>query len=467
MIRADHSMTYPLGTIASISEAYKNGLLTVKEVVSAHLDQIQRHDDKLGAYQTVFSEKAMQMADAADKSIKAGYRLGPMHGIPFALKDIYHLEGTVCTNGAKVLLNNQSTETGTVVRRLIAGGGIILGKSKTVEHAFGGWGTNQQMGTPWNPWDTIHHRIPGGSSSGSAVATSAAMAVCGIGSDTGGSVRLPAGFCGLTGLKVTEGQLPCDGIMPLSQTLDTPGPITQTVTDAIILYEVMQGRSGADIDHDMNTGQGLFGKATEGIAGLNIGVINDTERAYCTPEVLADYDRVLDILKSLGARIEVFSAPFNYAQCADWNGEITAIEAYNNHGALYDDHEALLDEDVRKRVLSGKTRLAHDYLNLLKQRREHMAMFMSSLVSFDAIVTPSITTTAPKINDADQAVAPGHFTRPFNYFGVCGLSLPTGLSKHGLPFSFQIIAKPHDEAMCIRIGMSVESAIGSIDRPTL
>jgi aspartyl-tRNA(Asn)/glutamyl-tRNA(Gln) amidotransferase subunit A len=460
-------MTYPLGTIASISQAYEEGALTVKEVVSAHLDQIHKHDPKLGAYQSVFDEQAMQMADAADKSIKAGFRLGPMHGIPFALKDIYHLKGTVCTNGAKVLLDHQSPETGTVVKRLIAAGGIILGKSKTVEHAFGGWGTNQQMGTPWNPWDSEHHRIPGGSSSGSAVATSAAMAVCGIGSDTGGSVRLPAGFCGLTGLKVTEGQLPCDGIMPLSQTLDTPGPITQTVTDTIILYDVMRGRFGADIDHDMKTNQGLFGKARQDIAGLNIGVIDDIERAYCSPEVLENYDRVLDILKTLGARLEVLSLPLSYAECADWNGEITAIEAYNNHGALYEDQQAPLDEDVRKRVLSGKTRLAHDYINLLKQRREHMAMFMASMAGFDALVTPSITTPAPKIDDADQAVSPGHFTRPFNYFGVCGLSLPTGLSEEGLPLSLQIIAKPHDEAMSIRIGMSVESAMESIGRPSL
>ncbi len=460
-------MTYPLGTIASLSKAYEDGTLTVKEVVSAHLDQIHKHDAKLGAYQSVFTEQAMQMADAADQSIKAGYRLGPMHGIPFALKDIYHLEGTVCTNGAKVFLNQQSTETGPVVRRLIAAGGIILGKAKTVEHAFGGWGTNQQMGTPWNPWDTAHHRIPGGSSSGSAVATSAAMAVCAIGSDTGGSVRLPAGFCGLTGLKVTEGQLPCDGIMPLSQTLDTPGPITQTVTDAIILYEVMQGRSGADIDHDMKTSQGLFGKAAQDIAGLNIGIMDDKERALCSSDVLANYDQLVDTLKGLGARINVFSAPFSYAECADWNGDITAIEAYGNHGALYEDQTARLDEDVRKRVLSGKTRLAHDYIHLLKQRREHKAMFMSSMTGFDAIITPSMTTTAPKMSDVDQAVAPGHFTRPFNYFGVCGLSLPTGLSKDGLPFSLQIIAKPHDEAMCIRIGMNVESAIKSIGRPNL
>ncbi len=460
-------MTHPLGTIASLSKAYADGALTAEAAVAAHLDQINKYDTTLGAYQSVFADNAMQMASATDKAIRAGYRLGPLHGIPFALKDIYHLAGTVCTNGAKPFVEHKSTITGTVVKRLIAAGGIILGKSKTVEHAFGGWGTNQQMGTPWNPWDMKDHRIPGGSSSGSAVATAAAMAVCGIGSDTGGSVRLPAGFCGLTGLKVTEAQLPCDGIMPLSQTLDTPGPITQTVTDAIILYEVMRGRTGADIDADISSDQGLFGDAGKGVKGLHIGAIDDQERALCAPEILAEYDRVCHILKQLGATIEVISTPMTYTECADLNGQITAIEAYHNHGALYDDLSAPLDEDVRKRVLSGKARLADDYINLLKNRQQHIAMWLSSMAQFDALVTPSIATTALKIDDADQDTTPGHFTRPFNYLGTCGLSLPTGLSDAGLPFSLQIIAKPHDEAMCIRIGQSVEAAVKPIGRPSL
>ncbi|MBL6781977.1 MAG: amidase [Alphaproteobacteria bacterium] len=460
-------MTHPLGTIASLSKAYKDGALTATESVAAHLDQIQKYDTTLGAYQSLFPDEAMQMASATDQAIRAGYRLGPLHGIPFALKDIFHLAGTVCTNGAKPFLDHKSTMTGTVVKRLIAAGGIILGKSKTVEHAFGGWGTNQQMGTPWNPWDMRNHRIPGGSSSGSAVATAAAMAVCGIGSDTGGSVRLPAGFCGLTGLKVTEAQLPCDGIMPLSQTLDTPGPITQTVTDAIILYEVMRGRAGADIDDDMSSGQGLFGEASKGVKGLRIGAIDDQERAHCSLEVLAEYDRVCDILKQLGATIEVISTPMSYTECADMNGQITAIEAYHNHGALYDDLSAPLDEDVRKRVLSGKARLADVYINLLQNRQQHIAIWLSSMAQYDALVTPSIATTAPKITDADQDTTPGHFTRPFNYLGTCGLSLPTGLSDAGLPFSLQVIGKPHDEAMCIRIGQSIEAAIKPIGRPSL
>ena len=178
---------------------------------------IESLDNKLGAFETVFSDDAMRQAHLADIEISAGSYIGPLLRIPFAIKDIFDLEGTICTKGSLALKKNRSECTGTVVQRLISAGGIIIGKTKTVEHAFGGWGTNQKMGTPWNPWDTKNHRIPGGSSSGSAVATAAKMAVFAIGSDTGGSIRLPAAFCGITGLKLTEGTIPCDGIMPLSK----------------------------------------------------------------------------------------------------------------------------------------------------------------------------------------------------------------------------------------------------------
>ena len=160
--------------------------------MEAHLQRIEIHDPKLGAYQALYVDAALFAADAASKAIASGHRIGPFHGIPFALKDICDLEGQITTNGSLTLADRVSTITGTLVRRLVAAGGIIIGKSKSVECAFGGWGTNQRMGTPWNPWDLTHQRVPGGSSSGSAVALAAGMAVCAVGTDTGGSVRLPA-----------------------------------------------------------------------------------------------------------------------------------------------------------------------------------------------------------------------------------------------------------------------------------
>lgn len=460
-------MTDLFGSIESLSGSYAAHETKPSKVVDAHLQAIEKHNPHLGAYQSVFFEEAMQAAEAADKAFKSGYRIGPFHGIPFALKDIYDLEGHICTIGSMAHKDRVSPQSGTVVRRLIAAGGIILGKSKTVESAFGGWGTNQKMGTPWNPWDLKNHRIPGGSSSGSGVATAAGLAVCAIGSDTGGSVRLPAAYCGITGLKVTEGQLPCDGIAPLAQTLDSPGPMTQTVTDTVILYEIMLGREGSAIDHDLRTGNGLYQMNGKGVRGLKLGQIAQAERDNCSADILAGYDQAIEALKRLGADIEVFDSPFGYASLADENGAITAVEAYNNHGHLYEDTTAPMDEDVRKRMLTGKTYLAHDYVRMLETRRQRCHEFNQAIRGFDAILTPTMTSTAPKIGDVDQAISPGHFTRPFNYLAMCGLSVPTGLASDGMPHSLQIIARAHDEAMTIRIGASLEAVTPSIGRAPL
>ena len=460
-------MTDLFGSIESLSVAYATHQTKPSKVVDAHLQAIEKHNPHLGAYQTVFFEQAMQAAEAADKAFMSGYRIGPFHGIPFALKDIYDFEGQICTNGSMALKDRISTQTGTVVRRLIAAGGIILGKSKTVESAFGGWGTNQKMGTPWNPWDLENHRIPGGSSSGSAVATAAGLAVCGIGSDTGGSVRLPAAYCGITGLKVTEGHLPCDGIAPLAQTLDSPGPMTQTVGDTVILYEVMSGREGAAIDRDLQAGDGLYSMMGKGVRGLKLGQMAQAERENCSADILDGYDQAIDALQRLGAEIEVFASPFGYASLADDNGAITAIEAYNNHGHLYEDSAAPMDEDVRKRMLTGKTYMAHDYVRMLEVRNKRCVEFNEAIKGFDAILTPTMRSTAPMIADADQAISPGHFTRPFNYLAMCGLSVPTGLASDGMPHSLQVIGRAHDEAMAIRVGASIESVIPSIGRAPL
>lgn len=460
-------MTDLVGTIESLSAAYAKHKIKPSKVVDAHLQAIETHNPHLNAYQTVFFEQAMQAAEAADKAFMSGYRIGPFHGIPFALKDIYDLEGQICTNGSMALKDRVSKVTGTVARRLIAAGGIVLGKSKTVESAFGGWGTNQKMGTPWNPWDLTNHRIPGGSSSGSGVATAAGLAVCSIGSDTGGSVRLPAAYCGISGLKVTEGQLPCDGIAPLAQTLDSPGPMAQTVVDIVILYEIMLGRDGGLIDRDLQAGDGLYQIMNKGVRGLKLGQMAQAERDNCSADILAGYDAAIDALKRLGADIEVFSSPFDYASLADDNGAITAVEAYNNHGHFYEDSKAPMDEDVRKRMLTGKTYLAHDYVRMLETRRQRCDEFNQAIRGFDAILTPTTTTTAPIISDVDQAVSPGHFTRPFNYLAMCGLSVPTGLASDGMPHSLQIIARAHDEAMAIRIGASIETVTPSIGRALL
>ena len=206
-----------LGTIESLADSYAKGILKPSKVVAAHIDQIIKKDSKLGAFQHVMFDEAMEQAIVADKALAAGCRLGPFHGIPFALKDIYEYQGQICTHGSMAHKCRVSTVTGTIVSRLLAAGGIAPWVAqRPLSMPLGNGEQTKRWGSPWNPWKADEHHITGGSSSGSAVATAAGMAVCAIGSDTGGSVRLPAAFCGVTGLKITEGRLECDGIMPLS-----------------------------------------------------------------------------------------------------------------------------------------------------------------------------------------------------------------------------------------------------------
>src|SRR5713226_5520242 len=228
-------------TVAELSRAFGARTLSPVDAVDALIGRIRRRNPVLHAYIAVYEADARLAAEAADKAIRAGHRVGPLHGVPIALKDLVDLEGRVTTGGSKVWEKRVSPVTATLARRLIAAGMIVLGKTHTVEFAMGGWGTNQHLGTPWNPWDLVVPRTPGGSSSGSGVSVAAGLAPWAVGTDTGGSVRLPAAWCGLSGLKTTIGRVSTYGILPLAPSLDTPGPLARSVEDAALLYSLMPG----------------------------------------------------------------------------------------------------------------------------------------------------------------------------------------------------------------------------------
>jgi aspartyl-tRNA(Asn)/glutamyl-tRNA(Gln) amidotransferase subunit A len=439
--------------IAELVAAYRDGTARPSDVTRAYLDCIAAHDGKIGAFQSVYAEDAMRLAEASDKRFEANLPLSAFEGIPFVLKDICHVEGRVTTGGCRVNADRISTKTGTVAKRLLAAGGVLLGKTKTVEHALGGWGTNTQMGTPWNPWDLAVPRAPGGSSSGTGASVAAGFALCGVGTDTGGSVRLPASYCGIVGLKVTEGVLPTDGIIPLAH-LDTPGPMARTVSDVWMMFEVMDG---AEVTQP----------GPQSVEGLRLGVMDETERGLCDAAVLRDYDAALEVLSGLGAELAEFSAQTPYAQLTETCGRLIMAEAYFHHGHLYDQVDLPLDEDVRKRMLAGRDVAAHEYLAMKEERHAGAALFLARMKGFDAVLTPTTLTTAPPVAEIDQDVAPSHFTRPANFFGLCALSLPMGLAPDGLPTSLQIMARPSDETMALRIGAAYEAGRGPIAYPDL
>ncbi len=441
-------------SIEKLAPAYSSGETTPAEAVEHCLARIAAEDPALGAFQTVYAEEARETAEAATRAIRAGRALGPLHGIPIALKDLIDLEGRVTTWGAKVHEARIAPATGALARRLIAAGAILIGKTRTVEVAFGGWGTNEVMGTPWNPRDRTVHRAPGGSSSGSGVAVAAGLASAAIGTDTGGSVRLPAAFCGHVGLKVTEGMLPLDGIMPLSHTLDTPGPMTRSVRDAGILYEVMRGADGTALDRALAAPSGPFADLGRGVDGLRLGLIGPEDRAATEPEVLAAYDEAVGRLRAGGAVLRVFEAPEANPVLRDRTGVIIEAEAYAHHGRRFEDPALPADPPVRARVLSGARHSAAEYLAAVLARAPALAAWEEAMAGLDALLTPTVPMLAPPVAEIDHALSPGYFTRSVNYLGLAALSTPVARGG-GLPAAVQVVVRPRADWLALRIGAAL------------
>jgi aspartyl-tRNA(Asn)/glutamyl-tRNA(Gln) amidotransferase subunit A len=454
-------------SILDLSRGYKSGELSPVAVIDSCIKRVEQFEPKLGAFQALYTEDARKAAQAAEKAYQSGHRVGPFHGIPFALKDIIDVEGRVTTGGSKVMSDRISPGTATIACRLLAAGGILLGKTKTVEVAMGGWGTNEHMGTPWNPWDLKIARTPGGSSSGSGVSVAAGLVGCAVGTDTGGSVRLPSAWCGLVGLKTSEGLLPTDGIIPLSHTLDTPGPMARCVDDVSLMFEVMAGRHPVDTDRDLDLCQGLFGSRKAGIKGLRLGVLSEDEREVIDGEVLALYDRAIEELRSLGAEISVFQMPIRFDDVKGATGSIIFSEGYFHHGQMYEDENAQIDPYVRPRILGGRDITAHDYITAIMKRRNDQNEFLYRMRELTAFVTPTVAYPAIPLDQVDQNSTPAHFTRAGNYLGLCGLSVPMGLTSGGLPGGLQIMARHSEEATAIRVGASFEAALGGIGHPKL
>ncbi len=442
---------------ADIGAAIAGGRVSPVDVVDAFLARIDRLEPKLQAFVAVYGPSARLAAEAAHKAIGSGHALGPLHGVPIALKDLIELEGQVTTGGSMQWRSRRSAVTATIVKRMLAQGMIVLGKTHTVEFAFGGWGTNQRMGTPLNPHDLATPRIPGGSSNGSGVAVAACLAPWAIGTDTGGSVRLPASFCGLTGLKTTIGRVSTFGILPLSGTLDTPGPMARSVLDAALLYNVLQGVDPQDsntrgvLPDDPMPGLG------RGVRGLRLGRMPASERRGVTAEMLAAYDASLDQFARLGAEIVDVALPFSFDECFQ-AGAISQAEAYLNVGHLAEDPATLLDEDVRKRVLGGRTVSAQDYLRTRQMQRRWKAEMHAALEGIDALLTPTTETAAIPVAEVNQDHSPSRFTRFGNLLEMCALALPNGFTPGGLPLSLQIACRGFEEATALRIGYAFQQA---------
>jgi aspartyl-tRNA(Asn)/glutamyl-tRNA(Gln) amidotransferase subunit A len=432
-----------------LRDALASGELTSSLLVESLLERIVREDPKLHAFVHVYGDDARAAAAAADAARGAGHAVGPLHGIPVAVKDIVDIEGRITTGGSRLWERRVSPVTATLVRRLFGAGLIVLGKTHSVEFAMGSFGTNRHMGTPWNPRDRSTHRAPGGSSSGTGVAVAAGMAPWGIGTDTGGSVRIPASWCGITGLKTTIGRVSCHGVLPLSTTLDTPGPMARSVEDAALLYHVLSGDDAS-------------ARLKAGVRGLRLARMPAAERKGCEPEVLAAYDASLELLARLGATIVDVALPRGFAEMGAVVGRIIGAEGYCFVGELVDDPSLPVDDDVRPRIQVGRGMSARDYLLTLREKDRIKREFEAALAEVDALLTPTTATVAPPVAAIDQSGTAAGFTRPFNLIEWCALALPNGAGAAGMPTSLQIACRGNDEALALRIGWACEQAAGRV-----
>ena len=444
--------------VHQLSQRLVQRKLSPVELVDAYLARIDAQDSKLHAFTEVYAADARLAARAAEAAIGSGHAIGSLHGIPIALKDLIELEGRIVTGGCEAWKDRKATRTATLAKRLIAQGMIVLGKTHTVEFAMGGWGTNTRRGTPWNPWDPKRPRTPGGSSSGSGVAVAAGLTPWAVGTDTGGSVRLPASWCGITGLKTTVGRVSTHGVLPLSPTLDSPGPMTRCVEDAALLYAVMQGQDPLD-----PLTRGLpyvdpMPALKRGVRGMRLARMPEVERQYASTDVLAAYDRSLAELERLGAEIVGVELSFLFADVAAFNLRIMAAESYALYHTLIDDEQAPLDPHVRPRIAAGRTVTSQAYLEALRMRETMKTQFAVAMEGIDALLTPTTMTTALPLEDVDQGKAPAHYTRFANYLDLTALALPNGIAPDGLPTSLQIVCRTCDEATALRIGWSLEQA---------
>lgn len=452
----------PFSTLAELAAALDRRQISAVELAGLYLARIERANPKLNAFVAADAELALACARAADARRAAGLTLGPLDGLPIALKDLLEIEGRITGVGSAAWKERRSTKTATVVERLLAAGMVPLGKTQMVEFAFGTWGTNPKLGMPWNPWDLATQRVPGGSSSGSGVAVAAGLAPAAIGSDTGGSVRIPAAMNGITGLKTTGGLVSLYGAFPLSFSLDAIGPMTRSADDAALLLAAIAGADPRDPATLRAPGFDVAAARADAssLAGLRIAVLpEDQYPIEVHGSGRAAVREAQRVLRELGAAVAERRLPLDFGELMRRNGQLIAAEAYSIHRDYIEDEPLPLGPAVRKRVLGGKQVSAADYIAALEHRRAARAAWIEWMRETDALLSPAVPFPACAAGEVDESVTPlASFTRAGNYLDACGLALPAGFSDKGLPLGVQLLGKPFDEAALLRIGRAFQRA---------
>jgi aspartyl-tRNA(Asn)/glutamyl-tRNA(Gln) amidotransferase subunit A len=446
-------------SLLEIGMKIRHGETAPIEILRLVLDQIHRTDARLKAYVTVCEDSALKLAEAAELQLKAGYDFGPLHGIPVSIKDLYETEGIRTTCGSKLMQDYVPKYDCTVVKRLKTNGAIVLGKTNTHEFALGAITPPTR-----NPWNL--NCIPGGSSGGSAAAIAAGSAIAATGSDTGGSIRIPASFCGVVGLKPTYGRVSRAGIFPESWSLDHAGPITRTVEDSALLLKIMAGRDELDPSSSELPVPDYVAHLKEGVNGVRIGVPTNYFFDQCHEEVRDAVNSAIELMKDLGCRTTEFEFPHLQEIMAAYT-TLDSCEASAYHEREIEQRADDFQPDVRLLLENGLFIPATFYIQALRVRAMVFPIIMGLFKQFDAILTPSEPTVAPEVgqqtvrfanNEESVDSALVRYLAPFNLTGLPALSIPCGFSKGKLPIGIQIIGKAFDESTVLRIGHAYEQS---------
>ena len=454
-------------TLTALAAAIAQRRISAVEATTACLERIGRLDGRLRAFITLDSEGALARARSLDADLAAGRRWGPLHGVPLAYKDLCHVRGLPTSCGTKTAEYFTSEIECTAVARLTAAGAVTLGKLNMSELALGPFGDNPHHGDVDNPWKVGH--VSGGSSSGSGAAVAAGLAFGALGSDTGGSIRLPAACCGIVGLKPTYGRVSRAGAMPLSWSLDHLGPMTRTVRDAALMLEIVAGHDA----HDATSSHRPVGTPSATleapVRGLRVAVAENYYFDGVTDEVRAAVEGAARALAGLGARVETLRLP-DPAALVDVANVLARAESSAIHARVARERPHELGAAVRARLEVGFHVSAHDYLQAGRLRARLTREFVREVFAeADVVLTPTIPEPAPALAQvtappADEIVRRmGRFsrlTRPFNVLGLPVLAVPAGTSADGRPVSLSIAGRPFDEATVLRVGHACEQAAG-------
>ena len=456
-----------LEDLCAIADAIAEKRITSVEATEACLARIDVWQPRTNAFLRVYKEKALAQARAMDAELAAGKRRGPLHGVPMAHKDMYYRKGELSTGGSAIRRDWRAPVTATVLEKLDAAGVVELGFLNMAEFAAGPTGHNVHHGHARNPWDST--RVTGGSSSGSGASVAARMVYGALGSDTGGSIRLPAAACGVVGMKATYGRVSRAGAVARSWSLDHVGPLTRTVRDNARMLAILAGPDPNDSTTSEKPVPDYEALLAGGVSGLRIGLaLPNDGPAPLESSIGAAVQAAADTLGKLGAAISTVTLP-DFTALYRSAEVMVKCEAAAMHRPWMEKTPELYANQVRTRMEAGFFIPATQYIDALRLRAHFVAEFLASMDGVDAVLLPAIPFPLPTIEETDTEAKGGPavlkmvagftgLTRPFNTLGVPALSVPCGFDRNGAPIGMQLVGRPFDEAMLYRIGHAYQGA---------